>query len=532
MKIKKIQIEKFKRFTNLTIENIPDTIKLVVLVGPNGSGKSSLFDAFKTWHLASGYGNSVNDTDYCIKGKKDHRRPHDLVKVEFHEDVSRLAGTEKRNFFYFRTAYRNSPQITVSSITKIGSPLERVNQNMMIHNDSTVDENYQRLISETLEKFYDERYNDTTVKTLRDELLKKIRVPLKHLFPDLTFTEIGTPTDKPEFYFNKGITEKYGYSKLSGGEKAAFDLFLDMVVKSEFYPNTIFCIDEPETHMHTRLQALFLSELYKLIPGESQLWIATHSFGMLKEAKKLYKENPQNIAFLDFDDYDFDDAVRIEPSSCDDTIWKKLIEISLDDYAPFLSPEYIVFCESSNNGSTRKNFDARCYSSIFTSTHTDVMFYSLGGCSEIEKDNIAIINFIEKLLPASKIIRIIDRDDRSPEEISDLTKKGVRVLNRRQIESYLLDEEVIKKWCTSTGHSDKIDQAIQIKEQEIQNSISRGNSNDDIKSASNSICTSIKKLLNLNGCGNNGVSIMRDTISKLITSDMNVYKELEKDIFG
>ncbi len=38
MKIKKIQLEKFKRFTNLTIENIPDTVKLVVLVGPVTAG--------------------------------------------------------------------------------------------------------------------------------------------------------------------------------------------------------------------------------------------------------------------------------------------------------------------------------------------------------------------------------------------------------------------------------------------------------------------------------------------------------------
>ena len=46
MKIKKIIIKNFRRFTDLTIEGLAPQVKLVVLLGRNGSGKSSLFDAF------------------------------------------------------------------------------------------------------------------------------------------------------------------------------------------------------------------------------------------------------------------------------------------------------------------------------------------------------------------------------------------------------------------------------------------------------------------------------------------------------
>lgn len=46
MKISSIHLSNFKRFTDLAIDNIPDTSKLVLLIGSNGSGKSSLFDAF------------------------------------------------------------------------------------------------------------------------------------------------------------------------------------------------------------------------------------------------------------------------------------------------------------------------------------------------------------------------------------------------------------------------------------------------------------------------------------------------------
>ncbi len=49
MKIKSISLNKFKRFEKLQINNIPATVKLVVLTGPNGSGKSSLFEGFNFW---------------------------------------------------------------------------------------------------------------------------------------------------------------------------------------------------------------------------------------------------------------------------------------------------------------------------------------------------------------------------------------------------------------------------------------------------------------------------------------------------
>ena len=47
MRLQSVQIKNFKRFVDLTIQNLPPDAKLVVLLGPNGCGKSSLFDAFQ-----------------------------------------------------------------------------------------------------------------------------------------------------------------------------------------------------------------------------------------------------------------------------------------------------------------------------------------------------------------------------------------------------------------------------------------------------------------------------------------------------
>ena len=54
----------------------------------------------------------------------------------------------------------------------------------------------------------------------------------------------------------------------------------------------------------------------------------------------------------------------------------------------------------------------------------------------------------EALLKDTEIIKIVDRDDRSSQEIADLDQKGICVLHEQNLESYILDDEVIKN-CVS-----------------------------------------------------------------------------------
>ena len=158
------------------------------------------------------------------------------------------------------------------------------------------------------------------------------------------------------------------------------------------------------------------------------------------------------------------------------------------------------------------------------------MFYSLGGCNDVvEKEN--IVRLIQTISPNTKVIKIIDRDDRSQAEINELQQKGVKVLSRRHIESYLLDDEVLDRWCEKTNQPQRKADIKAIKAKCLANSCSRGNPSDDIKSASNEICTEAKKLLGITGCGSNGEAIMRDALAPLITPDMAVFRELEQSIF-
>lgn len=530
MKIKNIQLKNFKRFTDLEIKEIPETAKLVVLIGPNGCGKSSIFDAFKTWYDNWAYARPTMD-DYYNKSISEKKFTHDLVDISFCENEAVLDKNIKKGSFYFRTAHRNSPKITLQSLSGFKSPTESVKNILMIDNDDTINENYKLFVSNIVSGVFGHEWDNRNVKELRDQILNKLNNSIEVLFDGLRIKSMGDGLNDREIYFEKGSVGNFKYSLLSGGEKAAFDLLFDIIVKNAYYQNTIFCIDEPESHIHTSLQSKLLNELYKLISDNSQLWIATHSFGMLKEAKRLHDQNPEQVVFLNFDNRDFDSKEIITPSESNTELWNKMLEITLDDFSTFVMPKRIVLCEGSAEGNTRKNFDARCYANIFKYEKSETVFYSWGCCNDIKKDK-QIRDFIKAISPKTDVVRLIDRDNMSDNEIQDKNKEGLTVLSKRSIESYLLDDEVIIEWCKTESQEDKIEEAIKIKNEELVASLNRGNPKDDYKAISNAVCVNISKLLGNTQAGSKGTYIMRDTLSKLIKPEMEVYKALHEDIFG
>lgn len=97
MRIKRVELNNFKRFTHLTVENIPETAKLIVLVGPNGSGKTSFMEALNHYYKFAGYGN-VGDSNYLSKlcAQKNfeysewYNAASQTVDITFHDAVLRL----------------------------------------------------------------------------------------------------------------------------------------------------------------------------------------------------------------------------------------------------------------------------------------------------------------------------------------------------------------------------------------------------------------------------------------------------------
>lgn len=543
MRIKRIELNSFKRFTHLTVEELPISTKLVVLVGPNGSGKTSFLEAFNHYYKFNGF-NHCGDYKYIFKTGNEcdasiqntwYQHSQKLVKIEFHDTIfSERNGDNKaiQGHFYFRSAYRNEPDFYIDSMQRQQDPTQSIRLDSLIQNDQTVSANYQRLIANTISGIYNNNNDSKSVFELRNELIGKIRDAIERVFDDLKFSSLGDPLLDGNFYFTKGTTKDFSYKNLSAGEKSAFDLILDMVVQSEYYSNAVYCIDEPETHMHTKLQGKVLRELYLLVPGESQLWLSTHSIGMLQEAEEIEKEFPGTVTFLDFGDRDFDTDQVIRPAKIGKAVLDKFYELAFGDLAKLILPKTIVFCEGDVNGKRRKDFDKSIYSTIFADTHPDTLFISGGSCSNLENIEKIPGEIVGLLLKNVNIVKIIDRDDRSEQECKDLLAKGIKVLQQRNLESYLLDDSVIHKLCASLGKVDKYEECIKEKRDALARSIARGNAADDYKSASGEIYVALKKCLALTKCGNNADTFMRDTLSHLITPDMDVFKRLKNEIFG
>lgn len=284
--------------------------------------------------------------------------------------------------------------------------------------------------------------------------------------------------------------------------------------------------------MHTHLQSMLLKEIYGLIPDGSQLWVSTHSLGMLRMAQALEDANPGTVVFLDFDGHDFDSQVTIEPTVINKTVLRRFMQLALDDFSSFIAPKEIVFCEGNPRGHANPNFDARVYSKIFGELHPDVAFVSAGSCTEVENKKNIVIEAVSSILQDSSIRKLVDRDDLSDEEVEHLAMQGIKALGRRNIECYLFADEIITKLCVKKGHPELANDCIGVKVAEIKSSIARGHAVDDVKSASGPIMVNLKKKLSLNRCGNTLDSFFLDTIVPLITPDTEVYQQLERDIWG
>ncbi len=529
MKIKNIEIKNFKRFSDVKIQGLSEEVKLVLVVGPNGSGKSSLFEAFNSWYKLHCHGNISGfiDKSYFAKNQSQNSNQENDIKIEFFIDSQQLAYNKKT--MYFRTAYRNEPEFDINSLNRIGIPYEQLRVDKLINNDQVVSQNYQRLINDTLAGVYSDDNDMKTVKNLREELIGALRNSMKNVFDDLTLNNIGSPLDDGAFNFKKGIIESYHYKNLSGGEKSAFDLLLDLTLKIQYYDNTIFLIDEPETHMHTSLQGKLIEELCKIIPDNSQLWLTTHSLGIMRSAQKLANTNPDSVAILDLSGIDFDTDITINPSRLDKLVWEKFLSIALDDFADLIAPQYIILCEGSLSGRGRNNFDAEIYNKIFASKYPNVSFIAGGACNDLEKNDHLGMKVLENILPKSIISRVVDRDEKSDEEVEKCKQNGINVLAKRHLESYLFDDEVIDK-LVSIHDGSKLDEVKRMKQNVIASIVAQGKVEDDIKSASGMIYNGLKSILNLRQRGNTADAFMLSTLAELMTEDMNLYKELENII--
>lgn len=527
MRIRSIHLQNFKRFTDTLVRDIPSKAKLVVVVGPNGCGKSSLFDALLHWYR-SAVGFGITDDELYFRKRHDQPfRWDNSVEVSLHGDQTPMKGS-----LYVRTAYRNDPDFSVTGISRTVAPSETVRFGRVIENDQTVSANYQQLVSDTTAGVYDSANDGKAVEELREELIGGIRSSMKQVFGDLVPRSIQDPLGSGAFFFEKGEVKSYHYKNLSGGEKGAFDLLLDLHVKKKYFPDAIYCIDEVAAHLHTRVQGALVQELVAILPGDSQLWVTTHSLGVLRAAQEMEACSPGSVCILDFDGVDPDTPTELRPVTVGRVSWEKLLSITLDDMSERIAPEVIFVCEGSSIGTRRRDFDAEIYDRILGRRMPGIVFISGGSSHQVSVAGISIHDAIGRILPTTKIVSLIDRDDRSVAEVTQMESQGTIVLAERNLESYLFADDVIEALVTSAEKPELLGEALKVKTDALNSSVQRGNAADDLKSAAGEIYTKLKGLLGLQRCGNNTNAFMRDTLAPLVVPGMESYQKLKRDVLN
>ena len=226
--------------------------------------------------------------------------------------------------------------------------------------------------------------------------------------PTLRLQDFGGIRDSGVFRFKKGTSTNFHYKNLSGGEKAAFDLLLDVFVKRSEYGDAVYCIDEPEAHVATALHGPLLETLLDILPEKSQLWIATHSIGFVRKAYDVMR-NYGTAVFLDFSNRNFERRVEMHPQIPDRIFWRDVYRVALDDLAELIAPANLVICEG-KKGAPERSFDSYCYNQLFADTHPDTLFIPNGGSNEVEQSE-NLVAVLRSVLVASRVWKVIDRDD-------------------------------------------------------------------------------------------------------------------------
>jgi AAA15 family ATPase/GTPase len=317
MRITRLQLKNFKRFTDLSIDGVPKEAKLVLVIGSNGSGKSSIFDAFNSL---------AKNPRFPLRAVEDFYYNKNNVQSEVHVNFDNgstistnpNAGANSPVKFIGRSSIRIIPRISNQGssetvVNNLDEPFTFIDQDLRFNNDLSM---YMQQIDNALREPVFSGKSADTLKIFQD-FIHPLNTSLINIFggDDTTTIQIAeyqnaTSNTNGKLIFRKG-NSKINYDLLSHGEKQVVILLLNFIVRREQYNDAIIFIDEMDCHLNTSLQSRLLKEIVDTwIPDSAQLWTASHALGFIDFARQA-----PNAAIIDLNLLNFDISQIIVPQT-------------------------------------------------------------------------------------------------------------------------------------------------------------------------------------------------------------------------
>lgn len=430
MKIKRLQLNNFRRFTDLTLDGIPEFVDLVLLIGSNGSGKSSVFDALQVLNFRRYQTTFTNPNTYYSKNNLKYRILADFGDGYIHDtDKTVYKSTEEVKVaivsYYGRTSFRQIPRLTRTQLgTKnFDIAMDGDRPTLFIDRDERFENDLEHIFGQLLKEFFkteDEKFE------IKNNVIQPINNALDRIFSKdngtkLELIELIPPLEGKyaEINFKKGES-KFHYNQLSAGEKEIFNILINLIARKDYYKNGILFFDELDLHLNTKLQYYFLKEITEnWIPPNCQFWTASHSLGFIQYAKES-----ERAAIFDLDDLDFDKKITLTPESKDRS---EVYEIAVSkEILPHLFKDRkIVFVE---------NEDRKYYASLNIDT---ILF--------VPEKNRDSVFFKAK---SGQFNGLIDRDFLTDNDIAIIEDEypNLKVLRLYCVENYLFHPENLEEF--------------------------------------------------------------------------------------
>ena len=431
MRIRNLRLRNFKRFTDLTIEGIPEDTRLVLLTGSNGSGKSNVFDAFEVISRNS-KGHNIHNYDIDLKAYY-RKKITSIYQIDISANKDIYSYEEQKGYtgkvfqpkaFYGRSSFRQVPILTRKNLGMSKFDFEKDDDRpvLFIDRGARFENDIEKISGSILEAFFK---TDQDTKAIRERYIDPINVALANIFGADSATALKLINMSPplegkvaRLLFQKGGSA-FHYNQLSAGEKEIFNVLLSLIARKDHFQDTIYFCDEIDLHLNAKIQYAFLKEIIaNWLPDNCQLWTASHSLGFIEYATEYEKG-----CVIDFDDLDFDTPQVLRPKAKDQF---EVIEIAVSKafIDKVVQGGRIVFSENQNTP-------------IFNDLNLENTFFFVG------IDNSDVFHKAKN----HKQLGLIDRDYLTDEETMGLRKDCPNI--------YILPYYSFENLCKRAGRTAK-----------------------------------------------------------------------------